>query len=254
MTGNAPGPRPSSAKRSKTSWGPGSRRAAGCRLHQRRLDGPDDRDLIEQALRGSVPQSPRAADAQPTRLLRPATPQATGASRPGGAGDLAPRDVPSDQKKAAACRGVVMFGDEASFWLDGTLHRTWARVGHQPHVDTFGMRKTAHVFGALSLESARASTTCSPTVFKAADLPAVPQVAGAPQPAQDLPHHRQRPLSQPRRGGEGMARAPIGTASRCSASRPTRPTSTPSKEAGRRPRSERPTTASSTPLRNGTRP
>ena len=21
-----------------------------------------------------------------------------------------------------------MFGDEASFWLDGTLHRTWARV------------------------------------------------------------------------------------------------------------------------------
>src|SRR5262249_10649355 len=45
-----------------------------------------------------------------------------------------------------------MYGDEASFWLDGTLHRTWARVGQQPHVDTFGMRKTAHVFGALSLE------------------------------------------------------------------------------------------------------
>lgn len=45
-----------------------------------------------------------------------------------------------------------MFGDEASFWLDGSLHRTWARVGHQPQVDTFGQRKTAHVFGALSLE------------------------------------------------------------------------------------------------------
>lgn len=44
-----------------------------------------------------------------------------------------------------------MFGDEASFWLDGTLHRTWARIGHQPLVDTFGQRKTAHVFGALSL-------------------------------------------------------------------------------------------------------
>ena len=44
-----------------------------------------------------------------------------------------------------------MFGDEASFWLDGSLHRTWARVGHQPQVDTFGLRKTAHVFGALSL-------------------------------------------------------------------------------------------------------
>lgn len=45
-----------------------------------------------------------------------------------------------------------MFGDEASFWLDGSLHRTWARVGHQPKVDTYGQRKTAHVFGALSLE------------------------------------------------------------------------------------------------------
>ena len=36
--------------------------------------------------------------------------------------------------------------------LDGTLHQTWARVGVQPRVDTFGMRKTAHLFGALSLE------------------------------------------------------------------------------------------------------
>jgi transposase len=47
----------------------------------------------------------------------------------------------------------MMFGDEASFWLDGSLHRTWAPVGVQPHVDTFGLRKTAHVFGALSLET-----------------------------------------------------------------------------------------------------
>jgi hypothetical protein len=33
-----------------------------------------------------------------------------------------------------------MFGDEASFWLDGSLHRTWARVGVQPQVDTYGQR------------------------------------------------------------------------------------------------------------------
>lgn len=45
-----------------------------------------------------------------------------------------------------------MFGDEASFWLDGTLHQTWSRIGVQPRVDTYGMRKTAHVFGAVSLE------------------------------------------------------------------------------------------------------
>jgi len=47
----------------------------------------------------------------------------------------------------------VLFGDEASFWLDGSLHRTWARVGQQPHVETYGLRKTAHVFGAVSLEA-----------------------------------------------------------------------------------------------------
>lgn len=59
---------------------------------------------------------------------------------------------PEIQKKAPACRGVVMIGDEASFWLDGSLHRTWSRVGVQPRVDTFGARKTAHVFGIVTLE------------------------------------------------------------------------------------------------------
>jgi transposase len=45
-----------------------------------------------------------------------------------------------------------MFEDESSFWLDGTLHVAWSRVGVQPRVDTFGERKTAHVYGAVSLE------------------------------------------------------------------------------------------------------
>jgi len=47
----------------------------------------------------------------------------------------------------------VLFGDEASFWLDGSLHRTWARIGQQPNVETYGLRKTAHVFGAVSLQA-----------------------------------------------------------------------------------------------------
>ena len=59
-----------------------------------------------------------------------------------------------DKKKAAACRGSVVFEDEASFWLDGTLHQTWSKIGVQPRVDTFGLRKTAHIFGAISLETA----------------------------------------------------------------------------------------------------
>lgn len=68
------------------------------------------------------------------------------------------------KKKAAACRGVVLFEDEASFWLDGTLHRTWARVGRQPRVDTYGMRKTAHLFGAVELHSG-SFTYCFAQVF-----------------------------------------------------------------------------------------
>lgn len=63
------------------------------------------------------------------------------------------RDLSEDQKKAAACRGVVAFEDEASFWLDGSLHWTWAPVGKQPRVDTYGKRKTGHVFGAVTIEA-----------------------------------------------------------------------------------------------------
>ena len=59
-----------------------------------------------------------------------------------------------DQKKAAECRGVVVFEDEASFWLDGTLHQTWSPVGVQPRVPTYGQRKTAHVFGSIAVDDA----------------------------------------------------------------------------------------------------
>lgn len=48
----------------------------------------------------------------------------------------------------------MLYEDEASFWLDGTLHQTWSKVGVQPRVDTYGLRKTAHVFGAIALHDA----------------------------------------------------------------------------------------------------
>ncbi len=57
-------------------------------------------------------------------------------------------------KKVAASWGLLMFEDEASFWLDGTLYRTWSRVGVQPRVDTYGERKTAQVYGAIAVEDA----------------------------------------------------------------------------------------------------
>lgn len=37
--------------------------------------------------------------------------------------------------------------------MDGTLHQTWARVGHQPRVATRGERKTAHIFGCVTLDA-----------------------------------------------------------------------------------------------------
>jgi transposase len=52
-----------------------------------------------------------------------------------------------------------MFEDEASFQLEPTLHRTWARRGQQPLVPTLGQRKTAHVFGAVALHNARFTWT-----------------------------------------------------------------------------------------------
>ncbi len=48
----------------------------------------------------------------------------------------------------------MLFEDEASFQLDPTLHRTWARRGAQPRIPTRGERKTAHVYGAVAIADA----------------------------------------------------------------------------------------------------
>ncbi len=57
-------------------------------------------------------------------------------------------------KRVADCRGVFVFEDEASFWLDGTLHQTWSPIGVQLRIPTYGLRKTAHVFGAAAVDDA----------------------------------------------------------------------------------------------------
>src|SRR5207253_4014765 len=103
-----------------------------------RLDGADDRRPDRGTLWAPLPQPRGAPAAQRAGVLAPAPTEATRTGRRGGAGALAAHALSRDQKKATTCRGVVMFGDEASFWLDGSLHRTWARIGVQPRVDTFG--------------------------------------------------------------------------------------------------------------------
>jgi hypothetical protein len=109
--------------------------------------GPMIGDLIEQRVRRALSQPSHPSAAAPTRLLGAAPAQAFGSLRRAYAGTLVAGAPARHQKKASACRG-----DEASFWLDGTLHVTWSKVGVQPRVDTFGQPKTAHVYGAVSIE------------------------------------------------------------------------------------------------------
>ncbi len=188
------------------------------------LDRTDDRRPHREALWRAVPQAQCASVAPRSRVLYPAPAKAIGTRRCREAGELAPREIPSE--KAQACRGFVMFGDEASFWLDGSLHRTWACIGKQPHVDTFGMRKTAHVFGAVTLEE-------KPRFHYRFGryVPAVPQAT--------------RKTIAPETVSDPRQRSPHRTV-------PAHRTSVRPKAPGSRPRNSRPTIGSSTPRWNAT--
>ena len=59
--------------------------------------------------------------------------------------------LPTIMATVAREGGELLFEDESSYWLDGTLHATWSPMGVQPLVPTFGQRKTAHVFGTISV-------------------------------------------------------------------------------------------------------
>ncbi len=60
--------------------------------------------------------------------------------------------LPALIKKAKAENAVVLFGDEVSFAMWGSLSRTWAPVGMQPTVKSRGIRKGLKMFGAIELE------------------------------------------------------------------------------------------------------
>lgn len=48
---------------------------------------------------------------------------------------------------------VILFTDEVSFALWGSLGRTWAARGRQPRVKTTGQRKGLKLFGAIDFHS-----------------------------------------------------------------------------------------------------
>jgi transposase len=59
--------------------------------------------------------------------------------------------LPALVKKAKQENGVVLFGDEVSFAMWGSLSRTWAPIGQQPTVKTRGIRKGLKMFGTIEL-------------------------------------------------------------------------------------------------------
>jgi transposase len=59
--------------------------------------------------------------------------------------------LPALIKKAKEENAVVLFGDEVSFAMWGSLARTWAPIGQQPTVKTKGMRKGLKMFGTIEL-------------------------------------------------------------------------------------------------------
>jgi transposase len=62
---------------------------------------------------------------------------------------------PAWRAQAEAARGLLLFGDEASFAQWGSLGYTWAPLGQQPVVKTTGRRRAYKVFGLIEFFSGR---------------------------------------------------------------------------------------------------
>lgn len=65
------------------------------------------------------------------------------------------REWPQILKTAQRRKGLILFGDEASFPQWGSLSYTWAKRGEQPTVKTSGKRKGYKVFGLIEYFSGR---------------------------------------------------------------------------------------------------
>lgn len=52
-------------------------------------------------------------------------------------------------QQAKQTNAVILFGDEVSFAMWGSLSRTWSRRGQQPLVKTTGIRKGLKIYGAI---------------------------------------------------------------------------------------------------------
>jgi transposase len=60
---------------------------------------------------------------------------------------------PAILQRAKAMKAVILFTDEVSFALWGSMGRTWTARGQQPKVKTTGQRKGLKMFGAIDFHS-----------------------------------------------------------------------------------------------------
>ena len=60
--------------------------------------------------------------------------------------------LPAIMKNAEEDSSVILFGDEVSFAMWGSLARTWAPIGEQPTVKTTGIRKGLKMFGTIEMK------------------------------------------------------------------------------------------------------
>jgi len=59
---------------------------------------------------------------------------------------------PAILEKAKKDKSVILFGDEVSFAMWGSLSRTWAPIGQQPLIKTKGIRKGLKMYGVIEFE------------------------------------------------------------------------------------------------------
>lgn len=99
---------------------------------------------------------------------------------------------PSILKRAKKENAVILFGDEVSFAMWGSLSRTWAPRGQQPLVKTKGIRKGLKMYGVIEFEGGSfhymesLQYTLKPKSFKMLKEDGVPEdVRGLLKPLKD---------------------------------------------------------------------
>jgi putative transposase len=143
------------ATASRLGTASGARRGSAGVQH-RSLDLPTDRHAHSTPLRCSLSCRSSASATEKLGLLGPTTGTQSPRTRRTGYPRLDRARLATDQKKAARCRGTLVFIDETGVFLTPFLRRTWAPRGQTPILHT-RTRHHRHVslIGGISISPRR---------------------------------------------------------------------------------------------------